>query len=202
MFNLLKNLAQILHHSVCLDYGRESEIKILLVNDAEDVRNLISNILIHWGYEVEIASNGLEALQMIREQNIQLVISDWMMPEMDGIQLCKELRSTHFGHYVYLIVLTGKSKNNDLVTGLSAGADDFVSKPINKQILKARINSAIRIIEMENKLAPMNTLLKAQNEDIKTAYAQLDTNVQEAQKMLGYTEVVVLSTKKLVHQQC
>ena len=73
----------------------------------------------------------------------------------------------------------------------------FVSKPINKQILKARINSAIRIIEMENKLAHMNTLLKTQNEDIKTAYAQLDTNIQEAQKMLGYTEVVVLSTKKV-----
>ena len=100
-------------------------MKILLVDDAEDVRNLISNILIHWGYEVEIASSGLEALNMIREQNIQLVISDWMMPGMDGIQLCKELRSTDLGHYVYLIVLTVKSKNNDLITGLSAGADDF-----------------------------------------------------------------------------
>ncbi len=96
-----------------------------------------------------------------------------------------------------MIVLTGKSNNNDLIEGLSAGADDFVSKPINTQILKARINSAIRIIEMENKLAHMNNLLKAQNEEIKTAYAQLDTNMQEAQKMLGNTEVVVLSTKKV-----
>jgi sigma-B regulation protein RsbU (phosphoserine phosphatase) len=120
-----------------------------------------------------------------------------MMPKMDGIQLCKELRSIDVGYYVYMIVLTGKSNNNDLIEGLSAGADDFVSKPINTQILKARLNSAIRIIEMENKLAHMNNLLKAQNEDIKTAYAQLDTNIQEAQKMLGYTEVVALSTKKV-----
>ena len=140
---------------------------------------------------------ALKQLKIIREQSIQLVISDWIMPEMDGIQLCKELRSIDLGYYVYLIVLTGKSQSNDLVAGLSAGADDFVSKPINKQILKARINSAIRIIEMENKLAQLNSFLKAQNKDIKTAYAQLDNNMQEAQKMLGDTEVIVLTSNNI-----
>ena len=172
-------------------------MKILLVDDSEDVRKLISYILEIWGYQVEIATNGLEALKMIREQNIQLVISDWMMPGMDGIQLCKVLRSIDLGHYVYLIVLTVKSNSDDMVEGLSAGADDFVSKPVNTAVLKANINSAIRIIDMENKLALINCLLEDQNEDIKIAYAQLDTNMQEAQKMLGDMEVVVLSANKV-----
>ncbi len=170
-------------------------MKILLVDDAEDIRSYISNILENWGYTVEIAKNGHEALKIIQQMDIQLVISDWIMPEMSGLQLCKELRSSDLGHYVYLIVLTGKSKSDDLVEGLSAGADDFISKPIHIEILKARINAAVRIIDMENKLVRMNKLLKHQNEDIKFAYQQLDNNMQEAQRMLGNTEVVVLNTK-------
>ncbi|MEE9413178.1 MAG: response regulator, partial [Methylococcales bacterium] len=149
-------------------------MKILFVDDAEDVKNYVSKVLKNYGYQVELASDGLEALQIIRQNKIQLVISDWMMPKMDGLQLCNELRSSDLGHYVYLILLTAKTDSNDLVEGLSAGADDFISKPINTKILKARIDSAIRIIEMENKLARANNLLQDQNEGIKSNYAQLD----------------------------
>ncbi len=170
-------------------------MKILFVDDAADVKNYVSKVLKNWGYQVELASDGLEALQMIRQKQIQLVISDWMMPEMDGLQLCNELRSSDFGHYVYLILLTAKTDNNDLVEGLSAGADDFISKPIITEILKARIDSAIRIIEMENKLARANNLLQDQNEGIKSDYAQLDANMQEIQQIIGDTEVVVLKSK-------
>ncbi len=170
-------------------------MKILFVDDAEDVKKYVSKVLEKWGYEVELASDGLEALQLIRQKEIQLVISDWMMPEMDGLQLCKQLRSSDFGHYVYLILLTAKSDSNDLVAGLSAGADDFISKPIKTEILKARIDSAIRIIEMENKLARANILLQDQNKGIKSDYAQLDANMQEIQQIMGDAEVVVLKSK-------
>ncbi|MEE9425216.1 MAG: response regulator [Methylococcales bacterium] len=176
-------------------------MKILFVDDMKDVKNYISNVLKNWGYEVELASNGLEALEIIRQQDVQLVISDWMMPKMDGLQLCSKLRSSDFGHYVYLILLTAKSDNNDLVEGLSAGADDFISKPINTEILKARIDSAIRIIEMENKLARANNLLQDQNEGIKSNYAQLDANMQEIQQIIGDTEVVVLKSKNSGQQR-
>ncbi len=178
-----------------LTIRRKNKMKILLVDDAKEVRDFISRFLVQWGYDVEIADNGYDALQKIRQLNIQLVISDWVMPEMDGIQLCKELRTSDLGRYTYLIVLTGKTKHDDMITGFTAGADDFISKPVNTEVLKARINSAIRIIDMENKLARMNKLLKRQNEEIKAAYVQLDENLQEAKRMLGDTEVVVLTTQ-------
>ena len=173
-------------------------MKILIVDDAADIRAYISMTLEQWGFEVEVACNGLTALQLIHQKAIQLVISDWMMPEMDGLELCRKLRSSDFGHYVYLIVLTAKTKSDDMVTGLSAGADDFISKPIDTEILKARIKSAIRVIEMENKLAEKNRFLRNQNKDIKTAYDQLDANVSEMQKILGETEVITLETDSKV----
>lgn len=169
-------------------------MKILLVDDVDDVKMFYSKILESWGHEVTTANNGCEALQMIRQLDIHLVICDWLMPEMSGLQLCNELRSLTLDHYVYIIMVTSKSKSDDVVEGLSAGADDFISKPFSTDILKARINSAIRIIEMENKLADMNHLLIKQNKYIKTAYEQLDNNMKEAQKLIGDTEVIVLKT--------
>lgn len=169
-------------------------MKVLLVDDAIDVRMFVSKYLEQWGFDVKVAKNGKEALELISEFNIQLVISDWMMPEMDGIQLCQKLRTTDLGHYIYMIVLTSKSEHIDVVRGLSSGADDFIAKPVNIEILQARIYSAMRIIEMENKLKRMNDILLRQNVDIKQAYTQLDANLQEIQHMLGNTEVVVLKT--------
>ncbi|MCH9696692.1 MAG: response regulator [Gammaproteobacteria bacterium] len=169
-------------------------MKVLLVDDAIDVRLFVSKYLEQWGFEVKVAKNGIEALEHIKQFNIQLVISDWMMPEMDGIQLCNKLRTTDLGHYIYLIVLTSKSEQIDVVKGLSSGADDFITKPINIEILQARIYSAMRIIEMENKLKYMNDILMRQNTDIKKAYVQLDANLQEIQHMIGNTEVVVLTS--------
>ena len=169
-------------------------MKILLVDDAEDVKMFYSKIIESWGHDVSVANNGQDALQMINQLDIHLVICDWLMPEMSGLELCRKLRSLKLSHYVYVIMVTAKSKSHDIVEGLSAGADDFISKPFGVDILKARINSAIRIIDMENKLANMNRLLLNQNKHIKIAYDQLDSNLQEAQKLIGDTEVIVLKT--------
>ncbi len=117
-----------------------------------------------------MAHNGAEALNLIHEKIIQLIICDWVMPNMDGIELCEQLRSSNIGHYIYLILLTGKKNKDDVVVSLKAGADDFMTKPINRHELKARLYSAERIISMENELEFKNRTLRLQHEYMKQSY--------------------------------
>ena len=93
-----------------------------------------------WGFEVLSAVNGVEAWKLFNENpDVQLVVSDWMMPELDGVELCKLIRGQTERRYTYYLLLTAKSQNDDIVEGLEAGADDFITKPFNQPELKVRI---------------------------------------------------------------
>ncbi len=128
-------------------------MKILVIDDAADFRLYVSVLLQRWGYEAEEAADGFEGLARIQENDIRLVICDWMMPEMSGPELCRAIRANDLGHYVYIILLTGRSESADLVAGLNAGADDFVTKPFEAQVLRARLRVAERILALEQRLA-------------------------------------------------
>jgi len=134
---------------------------VLVVEDHPALRKQVEFILARAGFSVAAAENGRRALEMMREQFFPIVITDWMMPEMDGIQLCRAIRENAAAGYVYIVLLTAKSSTEDTVAGLAAGADDFLSKPFHPPELVARLNTAKRIIGLERCLKRANEETKA-----------------------------------------
>lgn len=125
---------------------------ILVVDDTEINLNLITSLLSYSGYTIITAHDGYEALEVMNQQTIQLLVVDWMMPRMDGIQLIRTIREQFQEPYRYIIMLTGNKERDAVITGLSAGADDFITRPFSTSELEARIAIGVRIIELENRM--------------------------------------------------
>jgi|TARA_B100000809_G_C14818379_1_gene416500 sigma-B regulation protein RsbU (phosphoserine phosphatase) len=125
---------------------------ILIADDDQDIQHLLGRILKSWGHDVTTANNGQEALDILKKAPISFVISDWMMPKMDGLELCRHIRSSDFGRYIYIILLTARDAKNDLIHGMESGADDFVVKPFNRGELKVRIRAGERMVVLKRDL--------------------------------------------------
>ena len=124
---------------------------ILIVDDDELAREALKHMLSRSGYDVVAKTNGREALEYLQSDHCSLVVSDWIMPGMDGLELCRQIREYGFAGYVYVILLTGCDAKQDIVEGLSAGADDFVTKPFEPEELLARIRIGERILALETR---------------------------------------------------
>jgi two-component system cell cycle response regulator len=139
-----------------LDREQEREspasLRILVVDDEPTSLRLVSALLKREGHQVVTATNGHEALSMALEDPPQMVVTDWMMPEMDGVQLCRNLRSNDAGRDLYILILTGRSEEERIVEAFEAGADDHVAKPVNQKLLLARIRPGIRVIKLQEDL--------------------------------------------------
>ena len=132
-------------------------MKILIAEDEPVSRRLLEASLLEWGYDVVIASDGREALDILQAAySPSLVISDWMMPGMDGLTLCREIRRMDITGYVYVILLTAKGAKKDVIEGLEAGADDFLTKPFNREELKYRTRIGKRIINLERRILELS----------------------------------------------
>jgi two-component system cell cycle response regulator len=129
---------------------------ILVAEDDLVSRKLLEKILVKAGYKVRCVENGKAALGVFNEEFFPIVLTDWMMPEMDGLELCKAIRKGATEGYVFIIILTAKDSRDDIVSGLEAGADDYLIKPFNHTELIARINTGIRILELERSLKEAN----------------------------------------------
>ena len=127
-------------------------LKLLLAEDELLQQKGIGRVLSRAGYEVHTAANGDEALALLLNEPFQILVTDWDMPGMDGATLCRRLRESHLEGYLYILMLTGHSATSDLVTGLEAGADDYLRKPPEVAELLARVNAGRRIIELERHL--------------------------------------------------
>ncbi len=128
-------------------------MNILVADDDAVSRRLLEATLKKWGYDVVVADDGDKAWEVLqREDAPQLAILDWVMPGLDGPQICREVRSLGEQRYVYLLLLTAKSEKEDLVKGMDAGADDFLTKPFDAQELRARLRAGIRILELQETL--------------------------------------------------
>jgi putative two-component system response regulator len=125
-------------------------MRILIVDDSEIELALLENSLRRAGHVVDQATNGEDALAMLQRDSHRLVITDWDMPKMDGLALCRAARAT-MSTYVYCILLTSHNGSDEIVTGLSAGADDFLSKPYNPAELLVRIRGAERVLSLETR---------------------------------------------------
>ena len=126
-------------------------MRILIVDDDELALEALSFALTEAGHEPDIARTGREAIEILNDGICRLVISDWVMPEMDGLELCRRIRSGDFGGYIYIILLTSRDASADIVEGLSAGADDFLTKPFNPAELQVRVSTGERILSLETR---------------------------------------------------
>ena len=140
---------------------KENEIfSILVVDDDPISRTLLEKILKKEGFNVISAKDGKEALDIFKNQYFPIVLTDWMMPKMNGLELCKSLRSIESPGYVFIIIITAKDSKEDIVKGLEAGADDYVSKPFHHAELLARIKTGIRILRLEKSLREANEQIR------------------------------------------
>jgi putative two-component system response regulator len=144
-------------------------MNILIVDDNEIALEVLSAALTGAGHSVQCAKNGLEALDLLRASGGRLVISDWEMPVMDGLALCRAIRSGELPGYVYILLLTAHNSTEEKVTGLAAGADDFVAKPFHPAELLARVHTAERVLSMETRDVAIFAMAKlAESRDPET----------------------------------
>ncbi|HEX8914555.1 MAG TPA: HD domain-containing phosphohydrolase [Humisphaera sp.] len=144
-------------------------MKVLLADDDDITLELVAAMLRRRGYDVDTVSDGRQALEFIARGEHRIVISDWEMPNLSGTQLCEAIRAGDFGGYVYTILLTGRNKSGDSVAGLNAGADDFITKPVDPDQLAARVRIAERILSFQTQDVTIFALAKlAESRDPET----------------------------------
>ncbi|MCE1167836.1 MAG: response regulator transcription factor [Sphingobacteriia bacterium] len=122
----------------------EKAYKIVLVDDEEDILEFLSYNLRRSGFEVLVARNGVEGLEIIKEEKPQLVILDIMMPEMDGIETCSIIRQTPGIEHTLIVFLTARGEDYSQIAGFDAGADDYIRKPVKPQVLVSRVRALLR----------------------------------------------------------
>ena len=157
--------------------------RVLLVDDSRMQRRILSVSLKRDGYEVIEAGSGQEALAICREQQPDLILSDWMMPEMDGLEFCRAFRALPTDDYGYFILLTSKSEKAEVAQGFDSGADDFLTKPVNAYELRARISAGERILRMQRELSEKNRMISDTLEELQRLYDSLDSDLIEAKKL-------------------
>lgn len=156
-------------------------MKILIAEDDKVAAAMLERALSQWNYEVVSAPDGAKAWTLLQKEPFQLVISDWMMPEMDGAELCARLRSYSSDCYTYFIMLTAKDKKEDRILALEQGADDVLTKPLDKAELFARLSVARRILGMEQQLRDQNSRLQDLSEEMQLQTEEL----QNSHRLLG-----------------
>jgi phosphoserine phosphatase RsbU/P len=128
-------------------------MKILIAEDNMTTRRILETILIKWNYEVISACDGNDAWEKLQEKDPpKLIILDWMMPGINGVEICRRLRRINHDEPMYIILLTARDEKNDIVEGLGAGADDYISKPFDTEELRARIDVGRRVVELQKAL--------------------------------------------------
>ena len=135
-------------------------MRVLIAEDEPVSRRLLQSYLQKWGYEVTVAQDGDEAWQLFEAGDTPIVITDWMMPGLDGLELIRRIRGAPRTGYVVTILLTARAQKEDLVEGMEAGADDFLTKPFDRDELRVRLRAAERIIGLEQSLAEQNRMLR------------------------------------------
>ena len=129
-------------------------MKILIADDSLVVRRRLSALLVAWGHEVVETKDGEETWRLLCGTDVpSIAILDWVMPEPDGVELCKRIRETPALKKTYVLMLTGMSNPEDIVAGLNAGANDFIIKPFNEPELQARVNVGVRVVELQSELS-------------------------------------------------
>ena len=158
-------------------------LRVLVVDDSKAQRMMLSMSLSRWGYEVEEAVSGEEALFACQSASYDIILSDWMMDGMSGLDLCTAFRALEHEGYAYFILLTSKSEKSEIAKGLEAGADDFLTKPVSAHELRARLRAGDRIVGMHQELLQKNRLLASTLAELQRAHEMVDRDLIEARKL-------------------
>ncbi len=149
--------------SIPQDIGKDERVKILIAEDDFTSLLLLHSLLSQWGYEVVVTHNGREAWQALQAEGApRLAILDWEMPEMDGLDLCHKIRQHTEAPYTYIILLTARTRRTDLIAGMEAGADDYVTKPFDAHELRVRLRAGRRILDLQSALLEAQEALRLQ----------------------------------------
>jgi two-component system, cell cycle response regulator len=175
--------------------------KILIAEDDPISRRLLGVFLTRWGYEVAVAASGTEALHLLEQIDApRLAVLDWMMPGLEGVQVCRKIRERKDHPYVYILLLSARTQKKDVLFGLESGADDYLTKPFDAQELRARLHVGQRILQLQDGLmvASAELLFRATHDSL-TGIANrdviLDTLRRESSRQLrdgGYFGIVLL----------
>jgi diguanylate cyclase (GGDEF)-like protein len=166
--------------------ANDSRLRVLAVDDSPFSRKLLEHAL--WGqpYEVAFAKDGREALASLAEFRPNILITDWMLPDLSGPDLCRKIRSEAKSGYMYVILVTSNGEKESIVEGLAAGADDYLTKPFHQKELVARVGVGRRIIEMHRQIEEKNELLEAAaRKDFLTGLPNRRAVEEYAAKQLG-----------------
>ena len=156
---------------------------VLVVDDSRAQRRILQMQLSRWGYDVTEAASGEEALALCQKCDFDIILSDWMMAGMSGLEFCKAFRELPREGYGYFVLLTSKSAKAEIADGLENGADDFVSKPVNSDELRARLRAGERILGMQDELVEKNRLIGSTLGKLQSLYDSLDRDLIEARKL-------------------
>ncbi len=144
-------------------------MQVLIVDDDPLMLHLSRKVVARLGHQVTTARNGREALQLMRLGSYRLVISDWEMSEMDGLELCRRIRQRYCSSYVYVILYTVRCGTQNIIDGLNAGADEFITKPVDPEELSVRVRTGERILSLESREVTILSLAKlAESHDQET----------------------------------
>ncbi len=138
-------------------------MRVLIADDSLLSRRLLEETLKGWGYEVSAAADGAEAWRILSGENPPtLAIFDWMMPGFTGPELCQKIRENARERYTYILLLTSRAERHDLVEGMDAGADDYVTKPFEREELQVKLRAGRRIIDLQEELLATREALRVQ----------------------------------------
>ena len=141
---------------IVTDFTQDRSAAILLAEDDPVTRMLMTRFLKKAGYEVDAVADGTDALEHMTQRYYPFLVTDWEMPEMGGIELCKAVRNLQLDGYVYALLLTARNAKEHIIAGLEAGADDYLVKPVHEPELIARLNTGRRILALEHSLRAAN----------------------------------------------
>lgn len=187
-------------------------MRILVVDDDLVTGTMLDKVLAKKGYRVTHVTDGARALEALQAQSYRIVLTDWMMPGMDGLTLCRHIRELNPPQYIYVILLTAKSSKSDAVAGLEAGADDYIVKPFDQHELLARIRAGRRLVELEDarketqlrltrseKMAAIGHLAAGIAHEINNPIGFLSSNMNSLKGYLGDVRTMLACYKELVH---
>jgi len=136
-------------------------VRVLIADDEATTRHLIQATLGNWGFEVLVAEDGTEALRILNELNPpEIALLDWVMPGVDGLEVCRRMRAARLNAPTYLILITARGGLENVVQGLEAGADDYVTKPFDPRELRARLHAGARVVQLQKALLERNQALE------------------------------------------
>ncbi|MGA9884986.1 MAG: diguanylate cyclase [Candidatus Acidiferrales bacterium] len=187
--------------------------RILIAEDDPVSRRMLQAFLTKWGYRVDIASDGMQALEALEQPNApQLAVLDWMMPGLEGPEVCRRVREFADRQYTYLLLLTARGQKDDLLRGLESGADDYLTKPFDAQELRARLQVGERVLDLQkNLIAAREELRFRATHDVLTGIPNratvLDATLRECSRQIrdgGPVSVIILDLDhfKSVNDTC